>query len=127
MSASFFAAMMAICFFCFLFSFFINCPFASSCRASRDQANDVLSAHRKHHEEDGSGIDGGQHNKAAFLIAVQLVPHGQREWSSKASEAVWKSIPYLARFAWLFLSSHSKAISHYGKRKYICQYNIRGF
>src|SRR6266436_3268846 len=74
MSSSFFAAMTAICFFCFLFSFLINCPFSSSCCASRDQANHVLSAYREHHEEDGSGSNGRQHNKAVFLIVVQLVP-----------------------------------------------------
>jgi len=39
-----------------------------------------LSADREHHEEDGSRVDGGQHNKAAFLIAMQLVSHGKREW-----------------------------------------------
>src|SRR5712664_4013024 len=80
MSASFFAATTAICFFCFLFSFFINCPFASSCCASRDYANDVLSAYGEHHKKNDSGSDGGQHDEAAFLIAMQLVPHGQREW-----------------------------------------------
>src|SRR5258707_5561383 len=74
MSSSFFAAMTAICFFCFLFSFLINCPFSSSCCASRDQANHVSSAYREHHEEDGSGSNGRQHNKAVFLIVVQLVP-----------------------------------------------------
>src|SRR5437773_7728937 len=44
--------------------------------------------------------------------------------SANASEAVWKSMPCLARFARLFPSSHSKAMTHYDKRKYICQYNI---
>src|SRR6266404_541674 len=44
--------------------------------------------------------------------------------SAKASEVVWKSMPCLAGFAWLFFSSHSKAMAHYDKRKYICQYNI---
>src|SRR5258708_40377650 len=83
MSASFFAAIAAICFFCFLFSFFINCPFSPSCRASRDYANDVLGAYREHYEGDGSDIDGGHHNKAAFLIAVQLLPHRQHEWVIK--------------------------------------------
>src|SRR5260370_37540554 len=80
MSSSFFAAMTAICFFCFLFSFIINCPFTSSCCASRDQANHVLSAYREHHEEDGSGSNVRQHNKSVFLIVVQLVRYGQREW-----------------------------------------------
>src|SRR5260370_29587430 len=74
MSSSFFAAMTAICFFCFLFSFLINCPFSSSCCATRDQANHVLSASHEHHEEDGSGSNRRQHNKAAFLIVVLLFP-----------------------------------------------------
>jgi len=33
-------------------------------------------------------------------------------------------MPCTARFARLFPSSHSKAMTHYDKRKYICKYNI---
>src|SRR5260370_41087170 len=45
--------------------------------------------------------------------------------SLKASDAVWKSMPCLARFARLFLSSHSKAMVHYEKCKYNCQYRSK--
>jgi hypothetical protein len=38
----------------------------------------LSSARTEHQEEDGSRIDGTQHDKAVFSIVVQFVAHGQR-------------------------------------------------